>query len=178
MSGGHTIVLAGHKPGLATYLGGQSRYPIPEFGDACVCCGVTPAAPRPYDPSLDRQNAQPLEVPTCHACERHVVPDGRLWQLALLSSVLAAAATVLGGLAWLLGMQAADVFPVAGSLSGLGFAIGGGVFMRLRRRRARLLAVGHHPFDAIVGANSCVVRTTSDQLADTLLALNPKAKRR
>lgn len=178
MRAGFTIVLSGAAPGLATYLGGQSRYPIPEFGDACVCCGATPAPDRPYDPSLDRQNAQPLQVPTCDGCRTHVVPDGRSWQLALLSTVLGAAALLLGGLLVLAGARVSAVAPVAGSLSAIGLLIGGGLFAHIRRRRARLVEMGHHPFDAIVGAHSCVLRTTSERLADTLLTLNPGAEKR
>jgi hypothetical protein len=168
------LAKAGPKPGLFATHG---DYPVPVFGERCVCCSAPTDDTVSYDPSGDQQVAERLEVPCCDGCSEHLGRSHLAEQLAILALVVGGLGTLfMGGAAIVSGGE--DVLLLGALACGIvPLSLGGAVLWLRDRRQRTLISSGHHPLEIRVELGRCVIHTTNATLAEELLALNPTARR-
>jgi hypothetical protein len=165
----HKVVIDAPGAPRIGAMGGRSWFPVPLFGELCVCCDA-PGQAVDYDPRSDRQSAEPITFPLCAGCQAHVARGHRLevflgGMTGGLGLILVFASLVLGSLALALG----GVGLIGLVVAYLGYTHAS------KQASARH---GHHrDFLIGVGGGFSVVRTTNPRVVQHLFARHPGAAR-
>lgn len=144
--------------------GRKYSYPVPALGAACVCCDEANAPKAMFDPSANRSTAEPIAIPVCIQCRRHVSGDNHSQEFMGVLSGLC----LVGGL-WCL----TEGFGwAAGVAAGLGVLCYWSVAVT-RRKRRELAEMGHYSgLQISAHPGLCTVRTMNRRLAQDLATIH------
>ena len=136
-----------------------SAFPVPELGEACLCCDRPGAELTHFDPSTGASIATAIPMPLCAECRPHVRLDEKR-VLYLVSAAFGGAFLAVFGFVNLL-------------LTAIGvavFAIAAAVLFFDRQRQRRLSESGHHAgLEIAAHPGVCSVRTMNLRVARRLV---------
>lgn len=151
----HGVVL-----GDPTGTGSTNTFPVPDLGDACVCCNSADAEPTSYDASTGPFIGEPIRIPLCAACRAHVHLDEKRTLYVVSAAFIGLLIAIFSFFVHVLLAPIGTVI-VLGSL---------GVLFVDRRKQRRMSESGHHSgLEIAAGPGVCSVRTMNRRVAQHLV---------